>query len=369
MKSALEFAEWPIERSELVDFVDVLLEHAPATFAETCQSDTLAGRCLVNLSCRLLQDILGFLGCEAGTAIKQPCQTYRYGKCTRIFTKYHGIWFARKFDYDQITALQPQPSVHFKKLARIFKERIVRDGFLRRPMTMIDITEDIVSVSSQPLIIQALARTNRSVNLEPVHGWFPRIAHAKVGDIRRREDFSGVIELIIDFTFICASRMDVALQRAEIDVLIRYLSEAMALVGAYTLQLEQRSRPIPFRLWSGSSGIIWIRMLQEAVLRRGGHVTGYDHAEGADFDEGCKFGFVELQTVNTFVTFNQYIAGNFQRAAHKFNFTGLEPEVEFYQKNSMVGQVKKPPQNRRRFRRSYFCHLTSARLRLVFIQC
>ena len=215
----------------------------------------------------------------------------------------------------------------------------------------------IVSVSSQPLIIQALARTNRMSILSPFTVGSSNVAHAKAGDIRRREDFSGVIELIIDFTFICASRMDVALQWAEIDVLIRYLSEAMALVGAYTLQLEQRSRPIPFRLWSGPPASSGSGCYKKLCLG-GGHVTGYDHAEGADFDEGCKFGFVELQTVNTFVTFNQYIAGNFQRAAHKFNFTGLEPEVGVLPENSMVGQVKKaPPRTVRRFRRSYFCHL------------
>ena len=56
-----EFAEWPIERSELVDVVDALLDHSHEPLAETCQSDTFVGRCLLNLSCRLLQDILGFL--------------------------------------------------------------------------------------------------------------------------------------------------------------------------------------------------------------------------------------------------------------------------------------------------------------------
>ena len=46
--------------SELVDVVDALLDHS-WPLAETCQSDTFVGRCLLNLSCRLLQDILGFL--------------------------------------------------------------------------------------------------------------------------------------------------------------------------------------------------------------------------------------------------------------------------------------------------------------------
>ena len=114
-------------------------------------------------------------------------------------------------------------------------------------------------------------------------------------------------------------------------LLKQYLEEAFALVGSYILMLEGSSRPLPRRLWAGSSGIIWIRMLEEAVLRLSGNVTGFDHAEGADFDEGCKFGFTELQTVNKFITFNRYTAGNFRRAAEKYNFTGIMPEIEFLQ--------------------------------------
>ena len=229
----------------------------------------------------------------------------------------------------------------------MLKELVVRDGFLRRPMTMIDIEDDIVSVSSQPLIMDKLAGENRRVNLEPINGWFPRIDTSKIEDIRRREDFSALTETIVDFTSVCANRMGIALQKSEIDVLIRYLHEALSLVGANILQLEQRSWPIPRRLWSGSSGIIWIRMLQEAVLRSGGQVTGYDHAEGADFDEECKFAFVELQTVNKFVTFNRYAASNFHRSAQKFNFTGVEPKIEFTQKNFEAHRDKRPLQRDR----------------------
>ena len=356
MTSAPEFAEWPIERSELVDVVDALLEHSHDALAEACKSETFEGRCLVNLSCRLLQDILGFLVAVkleqrstnpenliyAGNAPPfLKCILGSGGSLEELST----IRFLR-------SGLNEAPVL--KRLARIFKELFVRDGFLRRPMTMIDIEEDIVSVSSQPLIIRALAETDRRVNLEPVHGWFPRISYDKVQEIRRREDFSRLTALIIDFTVVCASRMGISLQKAEIDILVEYLYESTALVGAYILQLEQRSRSIPLRLWSGSSGIIWIRMLQDAVLRRGGHVTGYDHAEGADFDEQCKFGFVELQTVNRFVTFNQFIADNFRRAAHKFNFTGVMPEIEFFQKDLKVNRVKRPPHNGQKIQKVLF---------------
>ena len=241
-----------------------------------------------------------------------------------------------------------------KKVARMLKELVVRDRFLRRPMTMIDVEEDIVSVSSQPLIMKALTGVNRRVNLEPINGWFPRIATGKIEDIRRREDFSGLTALIVDFTSVCASRMGIALQKSEIDVLVRYLHETLSLVGANILQLEQRSRPIPLRLWSGSSGIIWIRMLQEAVIRRGGHVTGYDHAEGADFDEECKFAFIELQTVNKFVTFNRFTASNFHRAAQKFNFTGVEPEIEFPQKDFEACRDRQPLQRDREIKSVLF---------------
>ena len=72
-------------------------------------------------------------------------------------------------------------------------------------------------------------------------------------------------------------------------------------------------------------------MLQDAVLRNGGS-DGFDHAEGADIDESCKYGFVELQTVNKFIYFGRFTAKNFRRAAKaiEFPYTGLKPEIESF---------------------------------------
>ena len=127
----------------------------------------------------------------------------------------------------------------------------------------------------QPLIIRALARLTggSTLNQFTVVPKFLDKVHEEGAGLQWSDP------LIIDFTAVCASRMGISLQKAEIDILVEYLHESAALVGSYILQLEKRSRSIPLRLWSGSSGIIWIRMLQDAVLSVAAMLPVGDHAE------------------------------------------------------------------------------------------
>lgn len=91
---------------------------------------------------------------------------------------------------------------------------------------------------------------------------------------------------------------------------------------------ERASRvPIPKTLWAGSSGIIWIRLLESMVREQGGHVTGFDHCQGTNLTQRTLFPFVELQTVNRFVTFSNAHINNYKTAAPDLLIKGPMPEI------------------------------------------
>ena len=327
-----EYAEWPLERSELIAVSDFLLSRAPGIFSSPCGSGHFSGRCLLSLSSRLLQDILGFVAATTlSQRIKDPARLVDKGIAPAFLKAKVGG--GSLCDLPTIKMLQDglKDISTLRKMARTLKGLVIHDGFIRRPLVMADFDQDIISVSSQPLIWEALGVMDQRVHLTPIHGWFPKVERSRVEDIKRREDFTVVISVITELVYESVTCLGRKQSRAEIEVIEKYLKEALALVGAYILQLELGSRPLPRHLWAGSSGIVWIRMLQEAVLQKGGNTTGFDHAEGANFDEDCKFGFTELQTVKKFVTFNRYTASHFRRAATNYNFSGIVPDVEFLQ--------------------------------------
>mgnify|MGYP001369376096 CR=1 FL=1 len=347
MTPHFEYADWPIERSEMVAISDLLLERAPALFSSVYKSDEFSSRCLVNLSCRLLQDILAFV---VAIALKQ--RSIENGSRDSIFSS---PIFSRVIDgkgsiWDLATIKMLQTGLKdvsaSRKFGRILKELVIQDNLMRRPLAMTDLNRDIVSVSYQPLILKASTLIQERVNLVPPHGWFPAVEKSTVETISKNEDFNRIKSAIATLAVECMQSLMLDVQKNEINVLKQFTQEALSFVGSYVLQLDSQSGKLPNYLWSGSSGIIWIRLLQDAVLRKGGQVTGFDHAEGADIDESCKFGFVELQTVSKFITFNRYTANHFRKAANLYNFTGLTPEIKFLAFND-IKVTKASIQNRK----------------------
>lgn len=329
MKTYFEYADWPIERSEMVAISDLLLERSPELFTLVCKSDDFSSRCLVNLSSRLLQDIMSFV---IAAALKQRSKKNSSRDSTFNPPIFRKVIEGKGSIQDLATIKMLHNGLKdvstSRKFGRILKELVVRDNLMRRPLAMTDLNRDIVSVSYQPLILKASSSIQQRVNLIPPHAWFPAVEKSTVEQISKNEDFNKINAVITALAVECMQSLLLDVQKNETNALRQYAQEALSLVGGYVLQLDSQSRKLPNCLWSGSSGIIWIRLLQDAVLRKGGQVTGFDHAEGADIDESCKFGFVELQTVSKFMTFNSYTAKHFQKAASLYNFTGLIPEIE-----------------------------------------
>lgn len=70
-------------------------------------------------------------------------------------------------------------------------------------------------------------------------------------------------------------------------------------------RIGQHPEKLPRRLWTGSGGYLWARLLRHAVRRHGGKVTGHEHGTGegiiAYFNSKT---FMDLESADRFVTFN-----------------------------------------------------------------
>lgn len=88
--------------------------------------------------------------------------------------------------------------------------------------------------------------------------------------------------------------------------LLEQMNQACGLVAAHLTRLSERDIGLPLRLWTGSGGDIWDRMLRLAVRERGGEVTGHDHALGDSYLQWQQSFFLnEFFECDAFVTYTQ----------------------------------------------------------------
>lgn len=91
--------------------------------------------------------------------------------------------------------------------------------------------------------------------------------------------------------------------------LAEYMDEILALgsrlARLHLGRLKRYPEKLPKRLWTGSGGYLWARLLRHAVRRQGGEVTGHEHGTGegiiAYFNSKT---FMDLESADRFVTFN-----------------------------------------------------------------
>jgi len=85
-----------------------------------------------------------------------------------------------------------------------------------------------------------------------------------------------------------------------------YLVQAMGSIDAHLQKLLRRPKRLPKKLWTGTGGIIWARILRHAVRRTGGEVTGFAHGwGGAGCWEAIAVTLTEFESCDCFVTYTE----------------------------------------------------------------
>ena len=209
---------------------------------------------------------------------------------------------------------------------RPFKDLFKEDVFTRKPLEFCDLQSEIVSVISCPLSrihAEFCASKPTLVNLGV---WFypPRGS----SDVRPLDDLPLTRHLL---EVLSKNLSEVAGPIPE--VVIGYLYEWVRETGSWVqfyrnrLKTGQLNRRIPNKLWIGTAGIVWNRMLADEVLSRGGSVTGHDHAMGANYSEIDTCMYTESQSCDEFYTFSNAQAIQHERRAKELSISGAVPKM------------------------------------------
>lgn len=102
------------------------------------------------------------------------------------------------------------------------------------------------------------------------------------------------------------------------DYLKELITTAAPLVRVHLDRVLAQPKRIPRRLWTGTGGYIWNRLLRHAVRRQGGIVTGHEHGTGEGhivyFNTKA---FIDYESADSFITFNETQAHGLQVALDK----------------------------------------------------
>ena len=196
----------------------------------------------------------------------------------------------------------PSPLSTLRAPIRFVRDLVVSNGIVRRKFIGPSFQKDIISTNVQPMAeahAQAIAET---VTFRRLNLWFGELE--KNGLIpssaeRAASDLADEAVEVVEESF---RARDLKLP----DFIAKYLhymaKDSISLAHMRLLGLLEAPSSIPSRLWTGTGGLLWDRILRRAVRELGGHVTGHDHAMGDGHMKEFNKTITEYENCDTFVT-------------------------------------------------------------------
>jgi len=322
---------WPVRQQELIEGAQAILQtfasvlrdllargepdaHIAAVASNIMVSDTIA-----IFAARLLATRLDAAGKTLPSEALGDAALWR---CAMLGEQYSGSFalsLLRK-------GLSRPPS--WRRLIRPFADLVSQVGFPRGPIEWVDFDESIVAVTVCPLSRKRAERLKARVYYTPLYEWFYTPSQEELSSSPPRPispDLRDRLVAPLENLFV---RLGANPARMPPGTFHELFDGVTSWIQFYLRRIQSRPDRLPKQLWKGSSGIIWARILAEAVRMNGGTVTGFDHGYGANFSELSHFPFVELQGNDVFVTYTEAHADLFRRVGPKLTFESRVPAVE-----------------------------------------
>lgn len=169
------------------------------------------------------------------------------------------------------------PALH--RLARNAKNFLLPDVIVRRPMSAIDVNSDIVTIAVGEMILQHAAAVKDKVRFVRFDEWFYPLDGTDDRD-HGKSPGTGLVSALAE---ISAAAFKVGSEQFDKPVaqhLCGWIEQAALLADRYLGRVLSRSKKVPRRLWRGTGGHLYGRLLSYACHQIGGTVTGHDHAHG-----------------------------------------------------------------------------------------
>ena len=188
------------------------------------------------------------------------------------------------------------------------------NGASPRILRSLDVRSEVVAIQNLPLVDIRARMESAFVRFMNPAQWFPQLESGTPSTVSKA-DASRAIDGAVE-----AFRIGFAAGNEDLpDHLARYLrdwtAEAMRLSDLRLAAILKDPHKVPERLWAGSGGGIWSRVLRHATRRLGGTVTGHDHGNGAGHLISATPSIAEFEGCDTFVTYTRAQADGLRKSA------------------------------------------------------
>ncbi len=205
--------------------------------------------------------------------------------------------------------LRPEPG--WKRSLRVLKYAFGRSGPSYKPRSWIRPGRDIVTFSASELILANAAAADRTIVLSKFGEWMP--TGSLSGDSLPAGAGRDALRDVVALAQRSFAAVDVALPPFLAANIETFADSLTRRTRFYLEPLSAAPERLPQAFWSGSSGILYNRVMARAVSKAGGEVTGHDHGTSSGLWSSCLPSVTEFNFVQRFVTYSEPMAQGLRR--------------------------------------------------------
>ncbi len=220
------------------------------------------------------------------------------------------------------------PSSRWRAALRPIYGAFRRDAFSWRHPRLVDFSRRIVA-TNPCLLSRVQARAiDEPVFLVSMRHWFGELCDSLPADVSHLAVSPATIDAVMALTREAAGSAGDTLPEPLVRYLRGWLVEASGIVRYYLDGLTRNPGRLPRRLWTGSGGYVFRRILHFAVRRAGGSSVSHDHGSGLGCFAIVDTNLTEFVSPDVFVTFNAAQADGYRRQRREdFRLCPRWPEI------------------------------------------
>ena len=209
------------------------------------------------------------------------------------------------------------------RLLKLKKGAMRVDGLALKPMTASVYAQDVVASQRLGGVSQHASEVEDEVVFSRSDRYFRSVEKQDIDNF----DFSNAQKFIDS---ILKSFEDTAHEcGADCDDNVRsylqgFAHEMYAMLSVHLGRLLSEDKPLPQRLWIGTTGHLWDALLACAVKLKGGYVCGHDHGSGLGHVHMGFAGFIDLWICDEFRTFSKGQAEGLKEGVPDWAYLGFE---------------------------------------------
>ena len=216
------------------------------------------------------------------------------------------------------------------------KGKLSIEGLNVKVVTENTLKNQIIAVHRNDLIEEHASVVDDDIVFCKINKWFSALTQQEVLDEidNKNKGLEEQIKVLSDVSF---SKFKIDLNGQYRAYLFDYVEKLSAMFRCHIKKLE--GQVLPERLWLGSGGNPWHKMLSLAVLKNCGYVAGHDHGAGLAHVNNRIMGLIEFWGCTEFFVFNENCKNIFEE--QKKSWVSLKnecPKISFL-KNERVATV------------------------------